>query len=302
MLPPIVYIIIFVFALIFFGNAIKKIRPTEKGVLERLGRFQRILNAGINIIIPFFDRVIVADIREKVVDVPPQDVITKDNVVVTVDAVIYHQVTDPFKAVYNIQNYNFAITKLAQTNLRNLIGMLALDETLTSRERINSELRKILDEATDVWGVRVNRVEIQRIEPPADVTEAMHRQMKAERLKRAMILDAEGQRQSAIEKAEGEKKAAILSSEGQAEAIKKVADAHKYEKVALATGEAEALIAVFKAIHEGNPTNDLIAIKYLETLQKMADGQATKMIVPYESSGILGSLAQVKTLFEKGDK
>jgi regulator of protease activity HflC (stomatin/prohibitin superfamily) len=228
------------------------------------------------------------DMREQVVDVPPQGVITKDNVVVEVDAVVYYEVTDPIKVTYNITDFYVAATKLAQTNLRNLIGDLALDESLTSRELINTKLREILDDATDKWGTRVTRVELQRIEPPKDVTEAMHRQMKAERERRAMILEAEG-----------EKKSAILKAEGQAEAIKKVADADKYQKLTVAKGEGEAIETVFKAIHDGDPTNDLIAIKYLEALQNIANGQATKIFLPYEASGILSSIAGIGEVLQK---
>jgi len=226
--------------------------------------------------------------REQVVDVPPQAVITKDNVAVEVDAVVYYEVTDPIKVTYNVVNFYMAATKLAQTNLRNLIGDLALDESLTSRELINTKLRQILDDATDKWGTRVTRVELQRIEPPRDVTEAMHRQMKAERERRAMILEAEGH-----------KKSAILKAEGEAEAIKKVADAEKFKRLTVAKGEAEAIQTVFGAIHEGKPTNDLIAIKYLEALQKIADGQATKIFLPYEASGILGSIAGIGELLKE---
>lgn len=220
--------------------------------------------------------------REQVVDIPPQAVITKDNVAVEVDAVIYYEVTDPIKVTYNVANFYLAATKLAQTNLRNLIGDLALDESLTSREVINTKLRLILDDATDKWGTKVTRVELQRIDPPQDVTEAMHRQMKAERDRRAMILEAEGHKQSAI-----------LKAEGDAEAIKKVADANKYQKLTLAKGEGEAIETVYGAIHKGNPTRDLIAIKYLEALEKIAGGQATKIFLPYEASGILSSIAGI---------
>lgn len=234
------------------------------------------------------ERMIKVDMRELVVDVPPQAVITKDNVVVEVDAVVYYEVTDPVKVTYNVARYLIAATKLAQTNLRNLIGDLALDESLTSRELINTKLRQILDDATDKWGTRVTRVELQRIDPPADVTEAMHRQMKAERDRRAMILEAEGHKQSAI-----------LKAEGQAEAIKKVADADRYQKLTVAKGEGEAIQTVYGAIHEGRPTNDLIAIKYLEALQKIADGKATKVFLPLEASGILGSIAGIGELLKE---
>jgi regulator of protease activity HflC (stomatin/prohibitin superfamily) len=274
--------------LIVVANAIKIVRPWEKGLIERLGRYQRTANSGLTLIVPFVEKMIKVDMREQVVDVPPQAVITKDNVAVEVDAVVYYEVTDPVKVTYNVADFYIAATKLAQTNLRNLIGELALDESLTSREVINTKLRQILDDATDKWGTKVTRVEVMRIEPPVDVTEAMHRQMKAERDRRAMILEAEGHKQSAI-----------LRAEGQAEAIKKVADAEKYQKLTVAKGEAEAIQNVYGAIHQGRPTNDLIAIKYLEALQKMADGKATKVFLPYEASGILGSIAGVAELLKE---
>jgi len=280
----IVAVVVFVVAM----TGVKIVRPWEKGLIERLGKYQRTADSGLTLIIPFLEKMIKVDMREQVVDVPPQGVITKDNVVVNVDAVIYYEVTDPLQVVYNIADYYTAVTKLAQTNLRNLIGDLALDESLTSRELINTKLREILDDATDKWGSKVTRVELQRIDPPADVTDAMHRQMKAERERRAMILEAEGHKQSAILKAEGE-----------AEAIKKVADADRYQKLTVAKGEAEAIETVFGAIHQGKPTNDLIAIKYLEALQKIADGKATKIFLPFESSGILGSIAGIGELFKE---
>lgn len=281
----------FIMALVIFiiaAKGLKIIRPWEKGLVERLGKYQRTVDSGLTVIIPFLERIIKVDMREQVVDVPPQGVITKDNVVVQVDAVVYYEVTDPVKQTYNVANFYTAATKLAQTNLRNLVGDLALDESLTSREVINTKLRQILDDATDKWGTKVGRVELQKIDPPADVTEAMHRQMKAERERRATILEAEGQ-----------KKSAILKAEGEAEAIKKVADAHKYEKIAVAQGEAEAIETVFGAIHNGKPTNDLIAIKYLEALQGIADGQATKVFLPYEASGVLGSIAGISELLKE---
>ena len=228
-----------------------------------------------------------------IVDVPPQAVITQDNVVVEVDAVVYYQVFDPVKVTYNVADSYSAATKLAQTNLRNLIGDLALDETLTSREIINTKLRQILDEATDEWGVKVTRVELQRIDPPTDVTEAMHRQMKAERERRARILEAEGMKQAAILEAEGQKQAMVSKAEGEAEALKQVAEAEKFKRLTVAAGEAEAVEAVFNAIHNGNPTSDLIAIRYLETLEKMADGKATKVFLPYEATSILSSIAGI---------
>ena len=277
-------VVIFIIA----ATGLKIIRPWEKGLIERLGKYQRTADSGLSIIIPFMEKLKKVDMREQVHDVPPQAVITKDNVVVEVDAVVYYEVTDPVKVTYNVANFYMAVTKLAQTNLRNLVGDMALDESLTSREVINTQLRQILDDATDKWGVRVTRVELQRIEPPTDVTDAMHRQMKAERDRRAMILEAEGQKRSAI-----------LKAEGKAEAIKKVADADKYQKLTVAKGEAEAIETVYGAIHKGRPTNDLIAIKYLEALQKIADGQASKVFLPYEASGILGSIAGVGELLKE---
>ena len=292
--------IVFIFLFVYIAAAIRIIRPYEKGVVERLGKYQRTFEPGLHIIIPFLDRVTKADMRENVVDVPPQEVITKDNVVVTVDAVVYYEATDPVKLIYNVANFYVAATKLAQTNLRNVIGEMQLDESLTSREKINAALRQILDDATDKWGVRVVRVELQRIEPPVDVTEAMHRQMKAERTKRALILEAEGDKQAAITRAEGSKQAAILEAEGRATAIKEVADAEKFQRIALAKGDAEATELTFAAIHQGNPTDDLIAIRYLESLKSIANGQATKVFLPIEVSGILGSIAGIAELFKDG--
>lgn len=294
-----VLIVLVIVVFIVAGKGTKIVRPWEKGLIERLGKYQRTADSGLTIIIPFLEGMHKVDMREQVVDVPPQAVITKDNVVVEVDAVVYYEVTDPVKVVYNVANFYMAATKLAQTNLRNLIGGLGLDESLTSREMINTKLRDILDEATDKWGTRVTRVELQRIEPPMDVTEAMHRQMKAERDRRAMILEAEGAKRSAILQAEGTRRAAILEAEGKAEAIKKVADADKYQKLTVALGEGQAIETVFGAIHKGDPTNDLIAIKYLEALQKIADGQATKIFLPLETSGVLGSIAGIGELLKE---
>ena len=294
---PIVFALLLV--LIFAAKAIKIIRPYEKGLVERFGKYQRTVDSGLQFIIPFIEKIIKVDLREQVIDVPPQEVITKDNALVTVDAVIYFEVTDPFRVVYNVARFEVAALKLAQTNLRNVIGDLELDETLTSRERINAGLRKILDDATDKWGVRITRVELQKIEPPRDITDAMSKQMKAERTKRAAILDAEGVKQAQILKAEGQKRAAILKAEGEAEAIRKVADATRYEKITVAQGEAEAIRNVYSAIHRGMPTGDLIAIKYLEALQKIADGKATKIFLPVETSGILGSIGGIAEIFKE---
>jgi regulator of protease activity HflC (stomatin/prohibitin superfamily) len=292
-------IVIAFMVLIFGATGIRLVRPFEKGVVERLGRYLRTADSGITLIIPFLDRMAKVDMREQVVDVQPQEVITKDNVAVTVDAVVYFEATDPVKLKYNVVNFYMAATKLAQTNLRNVIGEMSLDKSLTSRETINAKLRQILDDATDKWGTKVVRVEIQRIEPPADVTEAMHRQMKAERDRRAMILEAEGERQSAIERATGDRQAQILKAEGEAGAIKLVADATKYQEIAVAEGEAKAILNVYGAIHEGDPTNDLIAIKYLEALTAIADGEANKVFLPLEATGVMGSIAGIGELFKE---
>ncbi|QAV32510.1 Regulator of protease activity HflC, stomatin/prohibitin superfamily [Fervidobacterium changbaicum] len=294
----IVLIAIAFLLLIIAATGIRIVRPYERGLIERLGKFKKEVKSGLHFIIPFFDRMIKVDMREHVIDVPPQEVITKDNVVVVVDAVIYYEVTDAFKSVYNVSNFEFATIKLAQTNLRNVIGELELDQTLTSRESINTKLRTVLDEATDKWGIRITRVEIKKIDPPKDIMEAMSKQMKAERTKRAAILEAEGIRQSEILKAEGEKQAAILKAEGEAEAIKRVAEANKYRLIAEAEGQALAIANVFKAIHEGNPTNDLIAIRYLETLKEIANGQATKIFLPLETSSVLSSVGAIAELFK----
>ncbi len=296
MAPAIILILIFVL-IIYVALAIKIIQQHQLGLTERFGRYRTTLDPGLHMIIPFIDKVQKIDMREQVVDVPPQEVITKDNVVVTVDAVVYYQATDPVTLAYNVANFILAATKLAQTNLRNVIGDMDLDAALTSREIINTELRTILDEATDVWGTRVVRVEIQRIDPPNDVTEAMHRQMKAERNRRAAVTEAEGEKRSAILTAEGVKQSAILDAEGKAQAIREVADAEKYQLLTVAEGEGQAVERVFTAIHNGNPTPDLIAIKYLEALQGIADGNATKIFLPMEMSGILSSIGAIGEIF-----
>ncbi len=287
--------------LIIAATGLKIIRPWEKGLVERLGKYQRTVDSGLTLIIPFLERIIKVDMREQVHDVPPQAVITKDNVAVEVDAVVYYEVTDPVKVTYNVANFYLAATKLAQTNLRNLIGDMALDESLTSRETINSQLRQILDDATDKWGTKVTRVELQRIEPPVDVTEAMHRQMKAERDRRAAVTEAEGEKRAAILKAEGVRESNVLEAKGQAEAIKEVADAEKYQKLTVAEGEGQAIERVFAAIHNGDPTPDLIAIRYLEALQGIADGNATKVFLPLDTSGVLGSVAAIGELFNESN-
>jgi regulator of protease activity HflC (stomatin/prohibitin superfamily) len=298
----------FLFAYVAAG--VRIVRPYQRGIVERLGRYKETVDPGLRLIIPLVDTMRIVDMREQVVDVPPQEVITSDNVAVSVDAVVYYEPTDPQRLIYNVANFILAVTKLAQTNLRNVIGDLQLDESLTSRDKINIALREILDDATDKWGVRVVRVEIQRIDPPPDVMSAMHEQMKAERTRRAVVTEAQGKREAAITTAEGAKAAAILEAEGskakavleaegRAEAVRKFAEAEQYRQTAVAEGEAAAIRSVYQAIHDGNPSNDLLAIKYLETLQKLGDGQATKIIVPTELSGVAGALAGVTELLDR---
>lgn len=293
--------VVAVAAILVAATGFRIVRPFERGLIEFLGRYEKTVESGLRWVIPFVKRLEKVDMREQVVDVPPQEVITKDNVAVTVDAVIYYEPTDPVKLKYNVGNFILAVTKLAQTNLRNVVGDLDLDSALTSREVINSKLRQILDDATDKWGTRVVRVEIQRIEPPADVTDAMHRQMKAERDRRAAVTEAEGEKRAAILKAEGVRESRVLEAKGQAEAIKEVADADKYQKLTVAEGEGQAIERVFAAIHNGDPTPDLIAIKYLEALQGIADGNATKVFLPLDTSGVLGSVAAIGELFNESN-
>jgi regulator of protease activity HflC (stomatin/prohibitin superfamily) len=298
----------FLFAYVAAG--VRIVKPYQRGIIERLGKYKETVDPGLRLIIPLVDTMRVVDMREQVVDVPPQEVITSDNVTVSVDAVIYYEPTDPQRLIYNVANFMLAVTKLAQTNLRNVIGDMQLDESLTSRDKINVALREILDDATDKWGVRVVRVEIQRIDPPPDVMSAMHEQMKAERTRRAVVTEAQGRREAAITSAEGAKAAAILEAEGikakqvleaegRAEAVRRFAEAEQYRQSAVAEGEAAAIRSVYQAIHDGNPSNDLLAIKYLETLQKLGDGQATKIIVPTELGGLAGALAGVTELLER---
>jgi regulator of protease activity HflC (stomatin/prohibitin superfamily) len=303
MMDPIVVLFVFMAVVLVFiaATGFRIVRPYEKGLVEMLGKYENTVGPGLRWVMPFVKRLLKVDMREQVVDVPPQEVITKDNVVVTVDAVIYYEPTDPVKLLYNVGDFILAVTKLAQTNLRNVVGDLQLDDALISRELINAKLRAILDDATDKWGSRVVRVEIQRIEPPPDVTDAMHRQMKAERLRRAVVTEAEGEKRSAILRAEGVKQKQILEAEGEAEAIKRVAEGKRYEFETVAEGEGRAIERVFGAIHTGDPTPDLIAIRYLEALQGIADGQATKLFLPLEVTGVLGSLGAIREVFGTGD-
>ena len=298
----VVLIVVIAGVFIVIGAGLKIVSQFEKGLVERFGRYDRTVDPGLRWIWPFVERIRRVDMREQVVDVPPQEVITEDNVVVTVDAVVYYRATDPMKLRYNVANFILAATKLAQTNLRNIVGDMDLDEALTSREAINTQLRQVLDEATDVWGTQVVRVEIQRIDPPPDVTEAMHRQMKAERDRRAIVTEAEGDKRAAILRAEGVKESRILEAQGQAQAIREVADADKFRLLTVAEGEGQAIERVFGAIHTGNPSPDLIAIRYLDALARIADGKATKVFLPMELTGILGSMGAVRELFAKDEE
>ena len=298
---PVLLTVVIVFLVFVLGAmSIRIIRPFQRGLVERLGRYQRTTEPGLAIIFPVIENLRRMDMRERVIEVPSQSIITKDNVVVEVDAIIYCQITEPFKAYYEITDFVFAAVKLAQTNLRNTLGEMELDQSLTSRDRINAQLRTVLDDATGKWGVKVNRVEIQRIDPPVDITEAMSRQMKAERDKRAAILEAEGVKQANITRAEGLKQAAILEAEGRANAVRNIADAEKYKRIAEAAGEGEAIINVFSAIHQGAPDDRLITLKYLEALQKMADGKASKFFIPYEASALLSGLGAITEILKPG--
>jgi regulator of protease activity HflC (stomatin/prohibitin superfamily) len=272
--------------LVFFvilSKSIKIIPQANAGLVERLGRYNRTLGAGLTIIIPFIDRFLpLIDMREKVVSFPPQPVITEDNLVVSIDTVIYFQVTDPKSATYEIENYIQGIEQLTVTTLRNVVGGLDLEQVLTSRDSINAALREVLDEATGKWGVRVNRVELKAIDPPPSVQESMEKQMRAEREKRAVILTAEGEKQSQILTAEGERQGEILRAEGDAQAA-----------VLRAQGEAEAIAKVFNAIHEANPDDRVLAYQYLQQLPAIANGTASKVwIIPAELSGAAEKIAK----------
>jgi regulator of protease activity HflC (stomatin/prohibitin superfamily) len=282
-------VVVALFVVIVVFRSIRIVPQARAGVVERLGRYQRTLSPGLALLVPFVDRLRpLLDLREQVVSFPPQPVITEDNLVVNIDTVIYFQVTDPKAATYEIANYIAGIEQLTVTTLRNVIGGLTLEHTLTSRDRINAELRGVLDEATGKWGIRVNRVELKAIDPPATIQEAMEQQMRADRNKRAAILTAEGVKQSQILTAEGEKQSAILRAEGQRQA-----------QILNAEGQAKAIGTVFQAIHDGNPDPKLLAYQYLTMLPQIAQGEANKVwIIPGEFSDAMG---QLKRAFGPGD-
>jgi regulator of protease activity HflC (stomatin/prohibitin superfamily) len=275
-------IVVAVVVLVTLIRAVRIVPQATAGIIERLGRYQRTCTPGLAVMVPFIDRMRpLLDLREQVVSFPPQPVITQDNLVVSIDTVIYFQVTDPRSATYEVANFIQAIEQLTVTTLRNVIGGLDLEATLTSRDQINGQLRGVLDEATGKWGIRVNRVEIKAIDPPASVKESMEKQMRADREKRAVILTAEGQKQSQILTAEGEKQAAILTAQGEREAA-----------ILRAEGEAKAIATVFAAIHEGAPDPALLAYQYLQMLPQVAASESSKVwVVPTELTAALQGLA-----------
>lgn len=290
----VVTVLVFIVAV----SSIRVIRQSTVGVVERLGSYHRTMPNGLHFVIPFIDRVLpLIDLREHVMDYPPIPVITKDNVTMQIDTVIYYQVTDPIKTTYEISNVRGAIEKITQTTIRNVIGDLALDETLTSRERVNAQLRAILDEATDKWGVKVTRIELKSIEPPRDIKDAMEKQMRAERDKRAQILSAEGESASNILTAEGRKQATILEAEGAKTRSILAAEADRQKRILEAEGEAEAIMTVYEArakgltmLKEVKPDQALLTIQGFDALREVANGQATKIIIPSDLAGIAGTL------------
>jgi regulator of protease activity HflC (stomatin/prohibitin superfamily) len=280
----IVLVVVALVVLLTLSRAIRIIPQARAGVVERLGRYQRTLDPGLALVIPYVDRVKpLIDLREQVVSFPPQPVITEDNLVINIDTVIYFQVTDPKAASYEIADYIAAIEQLTVTTLRNVIGGMTLEDTLTSRDQISGALRTVLDEATGKWGIRVNRVELKAVDPPASIQEAMEKQMRAERDRRAAILTAEGVKQSQILTAEGEKQSSILRAEGQREA-----------QILEAEGEARAIETVFDAIHRGDADPKLLAYQYLQVLPQIADGEASKVwIIPSEITQALANIGEV---------
>ena len=317
-------LLLIVFAIVFVAKGVIIVQQAEVVIVERLGKFDRVLESGFNFIIPIIEapRAIdwkttqrgfdgstysiiqkrtKIDLREAVYDFPRQNVITKDNASISINALLYFQIVDPKSAVYEIQNLPEAIEKLTQTNLRNLVGQLDLDESLVSRDKINQELRAILDDATNKWGVKVNRVELQDIIPPSDIQSAMEKQMKAERDRRAAILEAEGLKKSAVLKAEGEKEAAINRAEGEKQANILKAEGVAQARILEADGEKEAISRIIGALADkGQPDKYLIAMKYLETMKSITAGQNNKVVyMPYEATGILSSVDGIKQMFDK---
>ena len=280
----ILLIVFIALVVLVISRSIRIVPQATAGIVERFGRYHRTLSAGLNMVTPFVDRLRpLIDLREQVVSFPPQPVITRDNLVVSIDTVIYFQVTDARAATYEVANYITAVEQLTVTTLRNVVGGMELEHALTSRDQINSELRKELDEATGKWGIRVGRVELKAIEPPGSIQDSMEKQMRADRDKRAAILSAEGSKRSAILTAEGEREAAVLKARGESEAVVLRAEAEAKAQAARARGQAEAISTVFKAIHDGNPDQRLLAYQYMQMLPQIAQGDANKVwIVPSE--------------------
>ncbi|GAB2958798.1 SPFH domain-containing protein [Saccharothrix stipae] len=302
----IVIAVLVLFVLIVTVKSVLVIPQATAAVIERLGRYRTTAAPGLNILMPFLDRVRARiDLREQVVSFPPQPVITRDNLTVSIDTVVYFQVTDPRAAVYEISNYIVGVEQLATTTLRNLVGGMSLEETLTSRDQINNQLRGVLDEATGRWGIRVARVELKAVDPPPSIRDSMEKQMRADREKRAMILNAEGQREAAIKSAEGQKQAQILSAEGAKQAAILTAEAERQSAILRAQGEraarylqaqgqAKAIEKVFAAIKAGRPTPEVLAYQYLQTLPQMAQGDANKVwLVPSDYGKALEGFAKM---------
>jgi len=309
MLEIIIPIILVVLVLIILATNIRVVQQSRAFVIERLGAFQAVWGVGLHFKIPFLERVVKnVSLKEQVVDFAPQPVITKDNVTMQIDTVVYFQITDPKLYTYGVENPLSAIENLTATTLRNIIGDLELDQSLTSRDHINTQMRAILDEATDPWGIKVNRVELKNIMPPRDIQESMEKQMRAERERREAILQAEGQKQSQILVAEGEKQAAILRADAAKQAAILQAEGDKQAKILAAEAEAEAITKVqqatadaIKLINEAEPSEGVLKIKALEAFAAAANGQATKIIIPSEIQGLAGLAASAKTVFEAED-
>ena len=288
-------LVLFIIVCIVAYKTIKIVKQSEVYIIERLGRFHKVADAGLTIIIPFLDQVrSVVSLKQQTMDIPPQGVITSDNVTITIDTVVFYKITDPAKAVYEIQSLKKGIEYLAITTIRDIVGKMELDETFSSRDQINDKLRVILDEATDAWGCKIDRVEIKDITPPADIRDAMEKQMNAERNKRALILEAEGKRQSAITLAEGRKEAAILDAEAQKESTIRKATGEADAIKQVAEAKAKEIQLVYDAIKDSDPDDKLVQLKSLEALQEVAKGEANKIFIPFEATSALGSLGAIK--------
>lgn len=292
-------IIVLIIVLIIAFKSIKVVKQAEVYIIERLGKFHKVADAGLTIIVPFMDHVrSVVSLKQQTMDIPPQGVITKDNVTITIDTVVFYQITDPAKAVYEIQSLKKGIEYLAITTIRDIVGKMDLDETFSSRDAINQQLRVILDEATDRWGCKIDRVEIKDINPPADIRDAMEKQMNAERNKRALILEAEAQRQSAITIAEGKKEAAILEAEADKEAAVRRAAGEAQAIKEVAEAKAKEISMVYEAMKNADPDERLVQLKSLEALQEVAKGNANKIFIPFEATNALSSLGAIKEVMK----